>query len=331
ERRRVPGSRAGVFADEPRPPGHRNECQGRPRRTRRQKREAMAVKELMDNLSVEPVRNTSILSVSFSHPDPELAATVANQVVRSYIDQNIDRKAEVSELARQFIEEQVRESKARLEESEKALLAYARKAGITAEGPETSLIGENMAEINKALGAAIEEWISAGTYYDQVREGNAASLPAVFESKSIEETKQKIAEREATYQRKLGTLKPAFPEMRHLRAQIAALRKQVGAEVAAIGKSVEVRYRQAGEKVARLRQELARLKAEQVDHREKKIRYDILQREVKSNRAQYDSLVRKLNEVGVGSDLRTTNASIVDPAVPPRRPFSPHLWRTVAL
>lgn len=296
-----------------------------------EEREAMAVRRVMKNLTVEPVDNTSILSVSFSHADPKLAAAVANQVVHSYIDQKVDKKSETSELARQFIDDQVRESKEKLEKSEKALVAYANKAGITVTGDRLSLVAQNIAEINEALGKAIEERIAAETYYNQVRGGEAASLPEVFKSESIERTKERIAELKAAYRRKLGKLKPEFPEMRHLRAQIAALQEEVDAEVAAIGKSVEIRYRQASEKVATLKRELASLKAQQSQYHDKRIRYDILQREVESNRQQYESLVSKLNEVGVGSDLKTVDASIVDPAVVPRFPYTPRLSRTVAL
>src|SRR5690606_34522960 len=44
-----------------------------------------------------------------------------------------------------------------------------------------------------------------------------------------------------------------------------------------------------------------------------------------SNRAQYDSLIAKLNEVGVGSELRSSNATIVDQALLPGQPYSPRL------
>src|SRR5690606_38554428 len=64
---------------------------------------------------------------------------------------------------------------------------------------------------------------------------------------------------------------------------------------------------------------------------DKNIQYTILKREVDSNRSQYDSLIAKLNELGVGSELKSENASIVDPAVLSGSPVSPRLSINLAI
>lgn len=294
-------------------------------------REAMAVGKVLSGLSVDLVRNTSILSVGYSHADPEYAAEVSRQIVRSYIDQNVDKSGETSDLARQFIEEQVRETKAKLQTSEEALVEYAKQAGITLTGNDASLISENISKLNNSLGEALQNRLEAQAYVQQVEDGNAAALPEVFKSDSIQNTKQKIAELKATYQEKLTTLKPGFPEMRRLQSQITELQKQIDAEVAAIATAARIRFAQAEEKVSGLRDEISKLEAQQAEFQDKNIQYTILRREVESNRSQYDSLISKLNEVGVGAELRTTNASIIDLAIRPTAPYSPSLKLNLAL
>ncbi|MEM7216701.1 MAG: exopolysaccharide biosynthesis protein, partial [Pseudomonadota bacterium] len=284
---------------------------------------------MQENLAIALVRNTSILNISFSHASPEHAAMVANQVARSYIDQTVDKTSETSDLARQFIQEQVIETKAKLQESEAALVAYAKEAGITVTGSDASLISENISKINAALGQAIQDRLDAQRDVEQVRAGNASSLPQVFASESIQTTKQKIAELRATYQEKLNTLKPGFPEMIRLSSQIGELQKQVDAEVTSIARAVEIKFEQSKEKETALKEELAQLEAEQSTFQDKNIQYTILKREVDSNRSQYDTLINKLNEVGVGSELRSSNASIVDLAITPRRPYTPNLNRNL--
>lgn len=290
-----------------------------------EQRERIAVFLIQQGLSAELVRNTSILAVTFSHADPEYASRIANQVAQSFIDQSVDKRSETSDLARQFIEQQASETKAKLQASEKALIDYAKQAGITITGNDASLISENITEINKAMTEAVQERLDIERLAKQVEEGNAASLPDVFESKSIQETKQKLAELKATYQEKLSTLKPGFPEMRRLQAQIGELQKQMNQEISAIARSVQIRFEQAKEKEAAMQRELTLLEARQREFQDKNIQYTILKREVDSSRTQYESLINKLNEVGVGSELKTSNALIVDPAVRPGAPFSPRL------
>ena len=292
-------------------------------------REAMAVGIVRRNFSVKIVRNTSILNVVFSHAIPSYSSEVANQIVKSFIDQNVDKKSETSDLARQFIVEQVRETKEKLQASEKALVEYAQQAGITITGDDVSLISQNISDINKALSEAVQTRLAAELYNQQVVDGDAASLPEVFDSLSIQATKEKVAELNATYQEKLGTLKPGFPEMRRLKAQINELRKQMNAEVVSIGKSVKIRYVQAKEKEKSLKLELRKLEKSQTEFQQKNIKYTILKRDVDSSRTQYDSLIGKMNEIGVGAELKSTNASIVDYAIEPGSPYSPRLFRTL--
>lgn len=292
-----------------------------------QQRQNMAIGRVLGGLSADLVKDSSLMSIHYSHPDPKYAASVVNQVARSFINQDIDRASEKSDLARQFIQQQVQETKVKLQASEKALVDYANKEGITLTGNDASLIADNIANLNAALAAAIEKRVAAERFHDQVAAGNAATLPEVFQSAPIQETESKIAELKASYREKLNRLKPGFPEMRQIQLQIAELQKQVKKQIDAIAQGVETRYQQAKDTETALKKELADLERQQQAFQKKYIQYTILKRDVDSNRTQYDSLIAKLNEVGVGSQLKTTNASIVDLAVPPGGPYYPRLSR----
>ncbi len=288
-----------------------------------EEREQLAVDRVRGGLSVELIRKTSLLAVTFSHQDPEYAHKVAGQTARSFIDHGVDRTSETSELARQFIEEQVGKVKAKLQASEEALVAYARREGLTVTGDDTSLIAGNIEEINKALSAAIRERLDYGRLVGQIEQGRGASLPQVLESKAIESLREKVAALSAEYQEKLSAFKPAFPQMRRLSAQIAEMKRQVDGATKVITQSVRLRYEEAVAREADLRSKLKELEAEQAAFQDKNIRYTILKREVASNRSQYESLIGKLNKVGVGAALETSNAVIVDPAALPRKPHWP--------
>lgn len=288
-----------------------------------QERQKRAVETVAGNLSATLLRNTSLIVITYDHPDPEMARRVVNQVAGSFIDQNVDKRGETSSLARDFIQEQVVEAKFRLEESERALVDYAEAEGITLDADESSLILTNISEINNRLTQALQDRNAAERLVAQIDAGQAATLPQVFESESIRTNKERIAELRATYQQNLATLKPGFPEMVRLRAQVGELENQMNVEIAAIASSVQLRYEQANANVASLRAELADLEGRQQEFQRKNIRYTILQREVDSNRAQYQSLINKLNEVVVGVDLQSANASIIDPAVRPDDAVSP--------
>ena len=290
-----------------------------------------SVNLIKENLSVRIVGKTNILEIAYVHANPDRARDVANQVAQSFMDQRVDQTSETSSLARSFIKDQVAQVKQSLQESEEALVAYAKKVGITLTGEETSLIAGNLKEINLALSKAIQDRLNLKRQVEQIKSGGGASLPQVIDSEGIGRMRDRVAELKAEYQQKRATLKPGFPEMRKLSAQIRETERQAGAAVRAITRSVELQHNEAIQREEDLRAKLKELEVEQSTFQDKRIQYTILKREVDSNRSQYDTLIGKLNSVGVGAELKDAKAQIVDPAVRPGAPVSPSLLRNLLL
>ena len=294
-------------------------------------RENMAIGRVLGNLEVNLIKNTSLIAITFSDQDPELASKIANEVAASFIDQSVDQTSETSDLARQFVQEQVVQVKEKLQASEQALVDYAKSEGITVTGSDLSLIGSNIEEINRALSAAIQERLDYSRSVQQIEAGRGASLPQVLDSSGIQELKQRVAQLRATYQQKRAFLKPEFPEMKALSREIAGLENEIQQAVEVVANSITLKRDEAIAKEADLRTKLRELEQEQAAFQDKNIQYTILKREVDSNRAQYENLIGKLNEVGVGSELKRENAAIVDPAIRPGTPFAPRINTNLAM
>jgi polysaccharide biosynthesis transport protein len=285
----------------------------------------IAVARVMSNLQVNLVPNTSLLTIIYRDQNPQYAREIANQVAQSFIDQRIDQSSKTSMQAGEFIREQVRQVKEKLQDSEKALVEYAKKAGITVTGNDLSLIGSNMAEINKALSSAIQENLDYERLVKQIDAGQGGSLEQVMQSEALEKLRGRLAELKGDYREKQYLFKPDFPEMRQLQSQIQEVEKQLNLGIDAITGAIRLKQQETIAKVADLRRKLTELEADQSAYQDKNIQYTILKREVDSNRTQYDSLIGKLNEVAVGSELKMQNAAIVDLAVAPVEPYSPKL------
>jgi capsular exopolysaccharide synthesis family protein len=58
----------------------------------------------------------------------------------------------------------------------------------------------------------------------------------------------------------------------------------------------------------------------------KSVNYDILRREVDSNRRMYDELLQKVQGAGLASAMNASNVRVVDPAWPPEHPYKPNLY-----
>ncbi|MDB5540771.1 MAG: polysaccharide biosynthesis tyrosine autokinase [Devosia sp.] len=296
-----------------------------------EERDERAIELVLKELTVTLLRGTSLLEVRFASQSPQMARQITDQIVRSYMDQQVDQTIETSDLAREFIDEQLADAKSRLEESEAALVAYSKDQQLGGAGEDGALITASISAINTALATAVQKRLETERLVRQIEQGDAAQLKEVLDSEAIQSVQGKIAELKAEYQQKLGTFKPGFPDMQRLSAQIAEMQRQLQNGVDAIAGSIRLSNEAAVQEEADLKQKLSELEAEQVAFRDKNIQYTILNREVESNRAQYQTLIDKRNGLGVVSDLRRTNVDVIESAVTPKQPFEPSLLRNLLL
>ncbi|RZA16642.1 MAG: polysaccharide biosynthesis tyrosine autokinase, partial [Lysobacteraceae bacterium] len=77
--------------------------------------------------------------------------------------------------------------------------------------------------------------------------------------------------------------------------------------------------------------QIGSLRTEALDVDGRSIQYNILKREVDTNRQLYDGLLQRYKEVGVAGDVRSNNISIIDRAEVPRGRFKPNLLLNLAI
>ena len=87
---------------------------------------AAAVGAFLGSLIVEPIRNSRLVRVYFDSPDPKLAADALNALAQNFITVNLERRYDASSYAKTFLEEKLAQTKAKLEDSERALIEFQR-------------------------------------------------------------------------------------------------------------------------------------------------------------------------------------------------------------
>jgi capsular exopolysaccharide synthesis family protein len=113
------------------------------------------------------------------------------------------------------------------------------------------------------------------------------------------------------------------------------LSKQIAQEEAVVRSGVNQdlhdRFRQALAAERGLQARVDGLKADVLDQQQRSIQFNIIQRDVDTNRALYEALLQRFKEIGVAGGIGTNNVSVIDPALPPENPSSPNLPLNLAL
>lgn len=283
-------------------------------------------------LSIEPVRNSRLVAINYDSPVPAFSARAANALAEGFIAAGLERRFGASSYAKTYLEDQLKTTKARLEASERQLVSFAQKENLVSSAEGQSLAGQNLADLNSVLATAQDQRIRAQARWSQAQSASGAALPADMLSNSIIRVlQQQRAQLQGTYQQKLQVFEVNYPEMQQLKGQLDDLDKQIASELRNIRASVKAEYDAAAAQERLLRGQLNALRTQALDVDGRSIDYNIIKREVDTNRQLYDGLLQRYKEVGVAADVRSNNISIVDRAQVPRQRFKPSLTLNLAI
>jgi polysaccharide biosynthesis transport protein len=297
-------------------------------------RKAAATGMVQGGLAVAPVKESNLVMISFDSPSAGWAARIANGVADSYVTSNLERRYGATAYARNFLKERLEELKLKLEESEKALVAYAEEKELVGDvkavgkdGKDSgqSLADSDLAALNSALQAVVAERIHAQEMWEQANTSKEIGLPQFLEDGAIKTLRQQRAALMAEYQNKLSTFKADYPDMVRLKAQMNQIDQEIKSEADVIKQSLKAHYESALQQEVLLKNKMEETKRGVLVTRNKEIQYNILKREADTNRTLYDGLLQQYKDMGVAGAVSTNNIAVVDRAQVPGGPYKPNL------
>ncbi|MES2835248.1 MAG: polysaccharide biosynthesis tyrosine autokinase [Pseudomonadota bacterium] len=293
-------------------------------------RRKIVIKVIQNNLRISPVSGSRLVKINFDSPDPQLSARVANAFAENFIQASLDRRYESTSYVRDFLEERIAQTKSKLEDAERQLVAYASQQQIINIGNEggsgeESLASRNLGALNASLAAARSARIGAEERWRTARTTSLASLPQVLENGAVQRLNEEKARLSAEYEQKLRVYQPDYPEMRQLQARITEIDRNINEIAGSVRESIRSQYLTAVNEENALQAQVNGLKGDVLNLRDRSIQYNILQREVDTSRTLYDGLLQRYKEVGVAGGVTVNNVSVIDTAQPPTIPSKPNL------
>jgi succinoglycan biosynthesis transport protein ExoP len=281
------------------------------------------------HLSIDPVRNSRLVRIQFDSLDPAFSASMANAIADAFIATHIDRRFDASAYAKSYLEDRLQQLKLKLEDSEKQLVQFAQQQGIVSIDQQQSPAAQELQSINASLAAAQQQRIEAEAKFRRSQNTPGDALPEVLLSSIVGQLKNKRTELMSEYQEKLRIFKPGYPAMEQIKSQIDEIDRQLAGEVGRIKNSIRSEFDAARSAENMLGLRLTELKAQLLDLQGRSIQYNIIKREVDTNRELYDGLLQRYKEIGVAGGITANNISVVDRARAPQSRFSPNLSRNL--
>lgn len=251
----------------------------------------------LNHLEIVPILGTHLVNVGFLSSSPEMAARVANAHARTFIERSMQEQRLFSQVALDWLKEQIQSQKIKVEKSQQAINEYKYEK----------------------LGAL------------SIEDESIFSLPEIKESVVIQEFYKKLTELKTRKSEMVNKYGPKHPRMIEIDSSIKQLDQGIVDEVQTIRRKIKAEL----EQIIALEKNIQRIQGvqqqESVLREEKTINYNMLNIASESNRDIYDVLLKHANEISLTGNIQRNNIRIVDEAEVPFLPVKPRIFLNILL
>jgi polysaccharide export outer membrane protein len=307
--------------------------------------QAWLLERFQRRLHVETLPRTLLIQIRFRCRDAALSAAVVNGLIRAHGEQDSEARVEATAQASSWLESQLKDLKARVEQDQHRLAEFQSRHGILS-APETLANGQQgesqhtsamleIDELSRQLVAATSDRILREAEYRAASEGNPELVIASDPHQLNENVNfatallQQLHARHSQLDQEQAQLSiehgPNFPRVVEIRGQLQDLDRQVAAEDLRLVNQFKSAWQTAADREQLARKSLAEHTAEEMKENEASTEYADMRQESNRSHELYLRVLEKVEEAGFSAGVNSSNITVVDPARKPVKPVAPDL------
>lgn len=314
-----------------------------------------AILRFEKKLSVEAVKKSNVIQVSFQHKDPVVAALMVNRLVEYFKDKHIKVFSDPNV---SFMGKQLDIYRQKLKESEESLEKYKKEHGVYSIDEQRRLLLQQRVDLDTSLknseNRSVELSQKLSSLKSQMKKVSS-TIPLYKETeryKIVDDAKAKLLNLQLREQELLGRHNETSRLVVNIRKEISLVKTFIKDQEKGLTKKVRTGKNDVYQKLEldriNTQAELSSLKAkirtieEQIavldidigtlDQKEKELRD--LTRERSINETNYKTYVKKMEEARITDDMnrqKMVNVSIIQRATVPVKPVKPRVLLNLLL
>ncbi len=287
---------------------------------------------LGSQISASPIEETRILAISVTHTDPTLAAQIANVTAKVYMVRSHESRTKSRINASGWLDDQTRKLKARLEEAELNLNAFATSNNMiqTGEAKENPIV-EKLSNMYGLKLKAETERILKGSLYEEVKAGRVDQLPESYADPKTSQLRTKLEELTLLATQYTGRFGPENPRVQELNKQKAAIESQLSDSRSSLEGRLKAEFDRSVREEKTLSDAYLKARADAVNQSSAVIEYGMLKQKVELERGIYQDFLRRSTQAEVQKQEQENTARVIDPAFVPITPVGPDRLRMVLI
>ncbi len=261
---------------------------------------------------------TRLIDISAKDTEPERARLIATTLIKEFLAQNIEQRAQVGRAASDFLRDESDKLKAKLQQSDERLQRYKEEHNAVSLENDQNIIVEKLKELNSQVTEANNQRIRLEADMALLRNippddvERMLQIPSVGAIAQVQDLRRQIVEAEAglaAAQKRYGPMNPAFVQAT---TKVNQLKDALKEMLKNAGTILSTQYEAATDTEKRLNESLAEQEQRALELNKIGVPYNVLAREVESDRLMYDTVNTRLRQTTAAVGIEQSPVRVVE-------------------
>lgn len=293
------------------------------------------VDSVLGRLTVRRAGMTLIMNVSYTSPDAEKAALIANTFAEKYLLEQLEAKFDATRQANQWLNGRLEGLRGEVLRAEAAVAAY-KSANNLLSASGATLTEQEISNYNQGLAAAkadlAEKQARLSTAQRQLQAGsNGGDVGEALGSAVIQQLRAQRAQVSGRVADLQGRYGPRHPEMLKAQRELQDIDEQINGEIGRVISNLTAQVEVSQQRVASLQGSVGQARGALAGNTAASVRLNELERNAESARSLYESYLTRFKETSSQEGLNQSDARIVSRAKIPTYASSPNVRLNLAM
>ncbi len=280
---------------------------------------------LEDAITIKRPERTYVVAIDVLARDPKLAAEIANDITKSYIDDQISSRIDAARGDTAFVKDRLTTLSGQIKDAEDRVETYKVQNNIVdANGLRSN--EQQVTDLTKALGDARSKESDAKAALTEIdamaKRGQLDAISDALKSQTIERLRQQQAETDQNVAKLAETLGPDHPELKEAEARKREIKTLIRNELKRLKLSALEQYRVASQHEKQVMAGVGTLKTQSAGMNRALVPLEALERNVKVLRASFDRFAQ-VNDSLSQQEANSPPGRVIAVAQPPVSPARP--------
>jgi succinoglycan biosynthesis transport protein ExoP len=290
------------------------------------------------NRDVAPERLSLIVDISYTHPNPIIAAKVANLFADAYIDYNASIRVDESMKAVEELRQRADDQRKKVDAIASSIQTYREKNKLVSLDQRHDIVTETLKELNTLVTQSSAVLQNAEIKWNQVQQvqhgrGSLLDLPFIAAVPAVSQLQTQVATQKIAVAQLGERYRPKHPLMIQALKSLKEAQNELQKALITSTAQVETEYQTALQNYAKAQAARATQETQSLSLDRYGLEYSNLERDYEVNEKILEQILdsERLRQNVSSSTIENQNARRLDAAMPTKKPFFPNYLLNLGL